>query len=121
MSSPNAPSVPMCAVMTCAVTPSQLRAARSMLDWSRGELAKEAKISAETIKNIEHGTFLPKEETLKAIIETFARYGIQFVHHAATVSMSVEHKPSDQAVAFSYSGVVRVTATTSQTFAEVRQ
>lgn len=112
---------PIPSLQVCVIAPSQLRAARSMLDWSRGELAKEARISAETIKNIEHGTFLPKEETLKAIIETFARYGIQFVHHAATVSMSVEHKPSGQAVAFSYSGVVRVTATASQTFAEVRQ
>jgi len=103
------------------MAPSELRAARSMLDWSRGELAKEAGISAETIKNIEHGTFLPKEETLKAIIETFARYGIQFVHYTAAVSMSVGNQPTEHALALSYSGIVRVTATASEFFAEVRK
>ena len=60
------------------ITAPQLRAARGMLDWTRGDLAKAAGMSPETIKNIEHGTFRPQEATSDAIIRAFAGHGVEF-------------------------------------------
>jgi DNA-binding XRE family transcriptional regulator len=56
----------------------QLRAARGLVDWTRNELAKEAKISPETVKNIEHGIFRPQEDTAQRIIKTFAEHHVVF-------------------------------------------
>lgn len=62
------------------LTGPQLRAARGMVDWTRAEIAAEANISPETVKNIEHGTFRPGEQTCQAIIDAFAKYGVHFFH-----------------------------------------
>jgi DNA-binding XRE family transcriptional regulator len=62
------------------ITPEQLRGARGFMDWSRAELAEAAKISPETIKNIEFGTFEPQPGTLSAILQAFADNGIQFLN-----------------------------------------
>src|SRR6202012_3205205 len=53
------------------ITAAQLRAARGLLDWTRADLAKAANISPETVKNIEHGTFKPQENTAEAIVKAF--------------------------------------------------
>jgi DNA-binding XRE family transcriptional regulator len=60
------------------ISPAQLRAARGLLDWTRADLAKAANISPETVKNIEHGTFRPQEQTTETIIRTFAAYDVVF-------------------------------------------
>ena len=60
------------------ITAAQLRAARGLLDWTRGDLAKAAEVSPETIKNIEHGIFRPQDTTEQAIIRAFAVYGVEF-------------------------------------------
>src|SRR5271170_1742779 len=60
------------------ITGAQLRAARGLLDWTRTDLAKAANISPETVKNIEHGTFRPQEQTADAIIKTFASHDVVF-------------------------------------------
>ncbi len=60
------------------ITAAQLRAARGLLDWSRGDLAKAAKVSQETVKNIEHGIFRPQEVTETALIRAFAAHDVQF-------------------------------------------
>ncbi|MDR3449731.1 MAG: helix-turn-helix transcriptional regulator [Alphaproteobacteria bacterium] len=60
------------------ITAAQLRAARGLLDWTRSDLAKAANISPETIKNIEHGTFRPQENTADAIIKAFAAHDVEF-------------------------------------------
>ena len=92
------------------IAPAQLRAARSLLDWSRGELAKESGVSPETIKNIEHGTFSPKEETLRALVEIFARHGVEFVRYESVITIPAGCEPVGHTLALSYAGVVRVTA-----------
>lgn len=61
------------------ITAAQLRAARGLLDWSRGDLAKAAKVSQETIKNIEHGVFRPQDATEEAIIRAFAVHDVVFL------------------------------------------
>jgi DNA-binding XRE family transcriptional regulator len=60
------------------ISAAQLRAARGLLDWTRGELAEAAKISPETVKNIEHGTFRPQEHTAEAIVRAFAAHDVCF-------------------------------------------
>jgi len=60
------------------ITAAQLRAARGLLDWTRADLAKAANISPETVKNIEHGTFKPQENTAEAIIKAFAVHNVVF-------------------------------------------
>ncbi len=64
--------------MSQTISGDQLRAARGMLGWNRGELSEAAGISQETIKNIEHGSFHPQEATKEAIIRTFAMRGVEF-------------------------------------------
>ena len=56
----------------------QLRAARGLLDWTRADLAKAANVSPETIKNIEHGTFRPQEQTAQAIVKAFEVHSVEF-------------------------------------------
>lgn len=93
-----------------AIAPEQLRAARGLLGWSRSELAKEAGMSAETVKNIEHGIYEPKKGTLAALVGTFARRGIQFVHYETLVTSSDGNGTTSSLQALSYAGAVRVTA-----------
>ena len=63
------------------LTAAQLRAARGLLDWTRTDLAKAASISPETVKNIEHGTFRPQEQTADAIIQAFALHDVRFTEN----------------------------------------
>jgi DNA-binding XRE family transcriptional regulator len=63
------------------ITGPQLRAARGLLDWTRTELAEAAKISPETVKNIEHGTFRPQEQTAQAIYAAFAQHDVVFTEN----------------------------------------
>jgi predicted transcriptional regulator len=60
------------------MTPAQLRAARSLLDWTRIDLARASGLSPETIRNIEHGNFRPQEQTLRNLFETLSNYGVEF-------------------------------------------
>ncbi|MGE0109119.1 MAG: helix-turn-helix domain-containing protein [Bdellovibrionales bacterium] len=63
------------------VTPAQLRAARGMIDWTRSKLAKASGISAETIKNIEHGIYTPQEATIDSIVAAFAEHDLVFMEN----------------------------------------
>jgi DNA-binding XRE family transcriptional regulator len=63
------------------ITAAQLRAARGLLDWTRADLAKAANISPETVKNIEHGTFRPQENTAEAIVRAFAAHDVIFMEN----------------------------------------
>jgi len=60
------------------ISAAQLRAARGLLDWTRSELAKASGLSAETIKNIEHGVYAPQESTIAAISKTFSDHNVEF-------------------------------------------
>ncbi|MDD3181339.1 MAG: helix-turn-helix transcriptional regulator [Alphaproteobacteria bacterium] len=93
-----------------AISPEQMRAARGLLGWSRNELAHKAGTSAETIKNIEHGVYSPKKETLAVIVETFLRNGIQFVHYETLITLPTGSDAVGELQALSYAGAVRVTS-----------
>lgn len=98
-----------------AIGPSQLRAARSMLDWSRSDLAKEAKLSAETIKNIEHGIYSPKEDTINTLVKTFERHGIQFVQQESIVTIPADDGQAESTLVFSHVWISRVTVSVTET------
>lgn len=97
----------------CSLAPAQIRAARGMLGWTRRELAKRTNLSPETIKNTEHGTYTPKEETIKAFIDVFAQSGLQFVSHETNVITHTEGGVVTRTIKLSYSGMVCVTASPS--------
>jgi DNA-binding XRE family transcriptional regulator len=59
----------------------QLRAARSLIDWNREELAKAAGVSPETVKNIETGTFRPQADTEQKIIRAFIERDVHFTEN----------------------------------------
>lgn len=93
----------------------QMRAARGLLGWSRKKLAQKANTSAETIKNIEHGIYSPKKETITAIVEAFARYGVQFVHQESVVSVPADHGQAESTLTFSHVWISRMTVSVSET------
>jgi len=63
------------------ITAAQLRAARGLLDWTRSELAKASGLSAETIKNIEHGIYTPQESSIAAIVNACAEHEVEFTEN----------------------------------------
>lgn len=72
------------------ITAAQLRAARGLLDWTRSELAKASGLSAETIKNIEHGIYTPQETTIAAIVNAFAQHNIEFTSDEGVRKMAYQ-------------------------------
>lgn len=92
------------------ITSEQLRAARSLLDWTRKDLAEKSGLSPETIKNIEHGIFSPMKQTILALVETFARHGVQFIHYETLITVPAGYEQVGRLQALSYVGAVRVTA-----------
>ncbi len=60
------------------ITPSQIRAARAMINVKQRELAKSAGISLATLNNIERGVGDPRTSTLEAIERALTAAGIGF-------------------------------------------
>ena len=61
------------------LSPTHLRAARALLDWTRDDVKAACGISPETVKNIEHGVFKPKAKTYEKIIRAFSERGVEFL------------------------------------------
>lgn len=79
------------------ITPSQLRAARALLDWSRAECAEKVGISPETVKNIEQEKFEPSAATLEKILKTFASFGVDFFTQHGVALRDTETQPAAEA------------------------
>ncbi len=81
------------------IKPVQLRAARALLDWSRAQCGKFVGISAETVKNIEHGQFMPTAATVEKIISVFSDHGVEFfTQHGVSLKEKLQqHSSADQA------------------------
>lgn len=62
------------------ISPSQLRAARALLDWSQPDLAEQSGVSVGTIKTFEKGRSEPKRPTLIAWRNAFAQAGVVFTY-----------------------------------------
>lgn len=60
------------------LSPSQLRAARALLNWSRAELAKRSGISEPTLHRFENGENEPNKKTLDKLLTVFDKHSIEF-------------------------------------------
>jgi transcriptional regulator with XRE-family HTH domain len=57
----------------------QVRAARSLLGWSRRELAIVSGVSSGTIKALEQGSTDPRLSTLRKLARTFKAHRVEFL------------------------------------------
>ena len=58
------------------LTPAQCRAARGLMGWNQGDLAREAGVSRQTINDFESGKREPIPNNLAAIVMAFLEVGI---------------------------------------------
>lgn len=70
---------PLLAITIEMISIKQIRAARGLLDWSQGDLAKACGISLTAINNIDRGRTTPHIETLGKIRRTLESQGIEFI------------------------------------------
>lgn len=57
----------------------QVRAARSLLDWTQADLAKSANVALPTIKRSETGAHTPIPAILTAIRRALEDVGVEFI------------------------------------------
>ena len=62
------------------ITGRQLAAARSLLNWSQGQLALAADVDKQTIQNWESGRHLPREETINRVRKAIEDRGVEFLN-----------------------------------------
>ncbi|MDD2324480.1 MAG: helix-turn-helix transcriptional regulator [Alphaproteobacteria bacterium] len=98
--------------------PRQIKAARALLSWTRKDLGNESGMCAETIKNIEYGVSSPKKETLAALVDAFARHGVQFVHYETLTGGPTERASKCSLKVISYVGAVHLTVTAPEIMEE---
>jgi DNA-binding XRE family transcriptional regulator len=70
-------------IMEDDIHPKQLRAARGLLNWSRGDLAAAAKTTERTIARMEDGASTPRASTADAIGTAFDKAGVMFIPRTA--------------------------------------
>lgn len=80
--------------MAPLVTGRQVRAARALLGWSQYKLADEAGISVTPIARFERGVVDTKIGTLKVLMQTLEKAGIDFLSKKDG-RMGVMVKPSE--------------------------
>ncbi|MGJ0535438.1 MAG: helix-turn-helix domain-containing protein [Methylocystis sp.] len=61
------------------ISPEQSRAARALLNWSRGELAKRSSVSVATLADFEAGKRAPYDRTLVDVREALEKAGVEFI------------------------------------------
>ncbi len=63
-----------------AILPSQVRAARGLLDWSRDRLSDTAGVPMRTLDRLEKGEGAPQQRTLSAIRTALEAAGVEFTN-----------------------------------------
>jgi len=63
------------------LTARQIKAARSLLDWSQDDLADTAQLSVATIRKIESGHISPRGSTKNAIRKAFSQHDVFFTEN----------------------------------------
>ncbi len=61
------------------ITISQIKAARSLLDWKQSDLARISGMSAAAIAKVEQGQGKPRLATMLAIRGAFEKFGVDFI------------------------------------------
>lgn len=81
------------------ITGRQIRAARSLLDWTAQDLATKSGLTRETVSRIEADTVQARDESLGKIVKIIDAYGVEFIEN-----QGVRFKPSGIEV---YEGLAR--------------
>src|SRR5262245_66577031 len=68
---------------TTMLMPSQLRAARALVGWSREDLAKKSGVGAPTIKDFELNGTDPRQGTVQKMQRALEAAGVLFIDDAA--------------------------------------
>ena len=76
------------------ITGRQLAAARSLLNWSQGQLALAADVDKQTIQNWETERHIPREETINRVRRAIEERGVEFTNGGAP---GVRFKPKPEA------------------------
>lgn len=66
----------------------QIKAARSLLDWSQQELAERAGVARFTLIKIESGDARPQEATVAKIVDALEKGGITFFEADGHIGVS---------------------------------
>ncbi len=61
------------------ISPAQCRAARGLLDWTQGALAKKVGVALRTIQDFENGRRTPLAIVRSSIKQAFEDAGIEFL------------------------------------------
>lgn len=61
------------------ITPAQCRAARGLIAWSQGDLARAAGIGIVTVHQFEAASSEPRRATLEVIKRAFENGGVEFI------------------------------------------
>jgi transcriptional regulator with XRE-family HTH domain len=62
------------------ITPAQCRAARGLIGWNQGDLAREADVSRQTVNDYESGKREPMRNNLYGIFMALTEAGIKFCY-----------------------------------------
>jgi len=65
--------------MTSIITLEQIKAARSLLNWTQQDLASAASISKPALANFERGIVKPRSETINSLQKALEEAGIEFI------------------------------------------
>jgi len=65
--------------MSDDIKPSQLRAARALIEWTRETLAAAAGTTTRTLARLESGEASPRASTSKAIRSALEAAGVEFI------------------------------------------
>jgi transcriptional regulator with XRE-family HTH domain len=77
-----------------SLTAGQCRAARALLNWSQAELVVRSGVSQAALANFERGASTPYPRTLRDLVETFEKAGIEFLADEGAVGgLGVRFKP----------------------------
>jgi transcriptional regulator with XRE-family HTH domain len=73
------------------VLPDQVRAARALIGWNQGDLARAANISRETVADFESGKRVPIPNNLAAIMRAFSAARVVFIDETEDTGRGVRH------------------------------
>lgn len=77
------------------IAPEECRAARQLLNWTAKTLADQSAVSLRAISDFETGQRELRAANMQAIIEAFARHGIEFTKTQKRVGMTAPEPEGD--------------------------